>query len=256
VTASLCYARRVAGPLLVALALLGTIVAPGVASPPAVTWDDGTISATFEGVPADEALAAVARAIGVEVRGELHERSDIHARFDRVRFADVLDRLVGEQNFTITYDAAGRPRRVELLGMPEAPESSPVRGSPEGFGNLVTAHGEVSLPPVLADALGRPRADLPWVLRRSARHPDPAIAAAAVALFVRTVEAEPRLHDAFLRTDDARVTRVLRIWFGRGTEQLLGAFVAETRDPLLRTKARRLEQQLRVGPPDAGAPAT
>jgi hypothetical protein len=246
----------VAGVLVVALALLGTIVAPGLASAPTVTWDDGTVTATFDGVPADEAIAALARATGVEVRGELREHGDVHATFERARFREVLDRLVGEQNFTITYDAAGRPRRVELLGMPDASAPPLGRGSPNGFGNVVMAYGEVTLPPVLAGALGRRRADLPWVLRRSARHSDPAIAAAAVELFVRTVEAEPRLHDALLRTDDAKVTRVLRLWFGPGTGRLVGALAAETQDPLVRTKARRLEQQLRVGQPGADEPAT
>ena len=245
-----------AGILVVALALLGTIVAPGIASPPTVTWEDDTVTATFDGVPVDEAVAALARATGVEVRGELHELRDIHATFERARFPEVLDRLVGEQNFTITYDAAGRPRRVELLGMPEVSEPPAWRGSPGGFGNVVTAYGEVSLPPVLADALGRQRAHLGWVLRRSARHQDPAVAAAVIALFVRTVDAEPGLHDAFLRTDDARVTRVLRIWFGPGTERFLGTLAEETHDPLLRSKALRLEKQVRVGQPGADGPAT
>jgi hypothetical protein len=245
----------VTGVLVVALALLGTI-APGLASPPAVTWEDDTVTATFEGVPVDEAVAALARAAGVEVRGAVQEQGDIHARFERARFPEVLDRLLGEQNFTITYDAAGRPRRVELLGMPGVSEPPAWRGTPGGFGNVVTGYGEVGLPPVLANALGRQRADLGWVLRRSARHQDPAIAAAAVALFVHTVDAEPRLHDALLRTDDAKVTRVLRMWFGPGTERLLGALAEETHDPLLRSKALRLEQQLRVGQPAADGPAT
>lgn len=190
-----------AGILVVALALLGTIVAPGIASPPTVTWEDDTVTATFDGVPVDEAVAALARATGVEVRGELHELRDIHATFERARFPEVLDRLVGQQNFTITYDAAGRPRRVELLGMPEVSEPPAWRGSPGGFGNVVTAYGEVSLPPVL-------------------------------------------------------VARLLRIWFGPGTERFLGTLAEETHDALLRSKALRLEKQIRVGQPGADGPAT
>ena len=240
---------------MVALALLGTIAAPGIASPPTVTWEDDAVTATFDGVPVDEAIAALARAAGVEVRGELQEHREIRATFERARFPEVLDRLVGEQNFTITYDRAGHPRRVDLLSMPQD-EPPAARSSRDGFANLVRGYGAVSLPPVLANALGRQRAELPWVLRRSARHRDPAVAAAAIGLFVRTVEAEPALHRALLRTDDDRLTYVLRIWFGPGTEQVLGALAEETHDPLLRSKARRLEQQLRVGPPGAGAPAT
>lgn len=244
-----------AGTLLVALALFGTIAAAGMASPPpTVTWEDGRVSAKFEGVPVDEAVAALAQATGVEVRGALRERRDIHAAFDRARFLDVLNRLVGEQSFTITYDAAGQPRRIDLLGMPGEPPAA--RSAPDGFANLVRGYGAVRLPKVLADALGRQSADLPWVLRKGSRHRDPAVAAAAIALFVRTVEAEPTLHNALLRTDDGRLTHVLRIWFGPSTEQCLGALAEATHDPLLRSKARRLEQKLRVGQPGAGGPAT
>jgi hypothetical protein len=243
----------VARVLVVVLALLGA-VARGLAAPPTVTWKDGAITAVFDGVPLDEAVAALARAAGVEMRGELLEQREVHATFERVRFPEVLDRLVGEQNFTIVYDAAGQPRRVELLGMPQDPPAP--RSSPDGFANLVRGYGTVTLPPVLAGALGRQRADLPWVLRRGARHRDPAIAAAAIDLFVHTVEAEPALHTALLRTDDDRLTYVLRIWFGPATGQCLGVLADETHDPLLRSKARRLEQQLRVAEPGGDAPAT
>jgi hypothetical protein len=244
----------VTGVLVVALALLGTI-APGLASPPAVTWEDDTVTATFEGVPVDEAVAALARAAGVEVRGAVQEQGDIHARFERARFPEVLDRLLGEQNFTITYDAAGRPRRVELLGMPGVSEPPAWRGTPGGFGNVVTGYGRwacrrswptrsVGSAPIWGGAPAK-RAPPGPRHRRGGRRP------------VRPHgRRRARLHDALLRTDDAKVTRVLRMWFGPGTERLLGALAEETHDPLLRSKALRLEQQLRVGQPAADGPAT
>jgi hypothetical protein len=235
----------VTGLLVVALALLGTIVRADDASPPTVTWANGRVTAQFENVPVDEVVAALEQAAGVEFHGGVQNQRQIQARFERVPFQEVVARLLGEQNFTITYDAAGLPRRVDLLGMPQQPR--PGKASPTGFGKLVYRYGPVSLPPVLATALGVPRSDLPSVLRQGLRHRDPAVGAAAVSLFVRTVEADPALLGALLRADDSRVTRLLQIWSGLGFERLVTGLAAEADDPMLRSKARRLQQRFRDG---------
>ena len=240
---------------MVALVLLGTIVGAGGASPPAVTFVDGTVSARFEGIPLDEAIAALARETGVEFRGALLDVRDVHARFERARFRDVVDRLVGEQNFTIVYHADGRPRRVDLLGMPQPPAAP--QSSSETFASLASRYGPVSLPPALVTALGMKRGRLPAVLRRGLRHGDPAVGTAAVSLFVQTVDADPALHRAFLRADELWLASTLATWSGTGMDRLIAALAQEPRDPLVRSKARRLQEQLRANPmPGTTAPAT
>ena len=241
--------------LLVALALLGTVAANETHAEPAVTWADGVVSAEFERVPLDEAIAALARETGVEFRGELQDRREVTARFERARFRDVVDRLVGEQNFTITYDAAGNPRRVDLLGMPG--QSVTRRRGLEDFSTLIARTTEVELPPVLATALGKPRGRLPWILRRGLRHPDAAVGAAAASLFVRYVDSDQALRLAAMSTDDQQLVSQLRAWAEDGVPRVIDAFAAESRDPLLRSKAHRIQDQLRpVTPPTAASPAT
>lgn len=240
--------------LLVALALLGTVAARDAQAAPAVTWADGVVSAEFQRVPLDEAIAALARETGVEFRGELQDRREITAHFERARFRDVVDRLVGEQNFTITYDLAGNPRRVDLLSMPG--QTVAPRRILEDFSLVMARTTEVELPPVLAKALGAPRGRLPWILRRGMKHPDAAVGAAAASLFVRYVDSDQALRAAAMWTDDQRLVEQLRAWAGAGVPRVIDAFATEARDPLLRSKALRLQGELRhVTPPTPEPPA-
>jgi len=214
-----------------------------VASEPTVRWVDGTVSADFEGIPLDQAVAALSEQVGVVFRGDLRDARAIHARFERARFREVVDRLVGEQNFTITYDANGHPRRVELLSMPHQQRPTPPPAA--DFVAFVRRHDVVELPPVLATALGTPRGRLPRILRGGLRHRDPAVGSAAASLLVRQVESDPALRAAAMRMDDRDLTQLLRNWAGSGAARLAGAFAAQARDPLLRSKARRVRETLR-----------
>ena len=252
----LFYPPGVAGLLIAAIiALLGAPAAQDTPSPPLVTWANGLVSAEFDRVPADEAVAALARETKVEIRGELQDRREVTAHFEHARFRDVVDRLVGEQNFTITYDAAGNPRRVDLLSA--ASRSVAPRRILEEFSALVARRPEVDLPPVLSTALGAPRGRLPWVLRRGMHHHDPAVGTAAAAFFARFVDSDQALRAAAMSTDDERLLAQLRAWAGVGLPRVIDALAAQAIDPLLRSKARRLQDELRrATPPNPAAPAT
>ena len=242
-TPDFCYARRVSGLLIVVLALLGQTVEAS-SPPPEVTYADGKVSADFRGVPLEEAIAALAQETGVEFRGELQDRRDINVRFERARFREVVDRLLGEQNFTINYDANGRPRRVDMLSI-SRPSPTPRRPVLDGFAGLIAQYPAVELPPVLAKALGMPRGRLPLVLGSGLQHRDPAVGAAAASLFVRKVDSDSALHESFMHTEDGRLTYLLRAWAGTGLPRLVAAFASESRDPLLRSRARRLQEHAR-----------
>jgi hypothetical protein len=231
-------------------------LAAGAAEPPAVRWIDGRITADLRDVPRDEAVAALARATGVVFRGDLHDRDAVQARLRGASFREAVARVVGGQNFTIVYDAGGHPRRVDLWGMPRVPTRTPARpaSAPQGFATLVTRHPPVDLPPVLAQALGMPRSGLPWVLRGGLRHHDPAVAAAAAALFVRQVARDPSLRGAFLRADDRRLRTVLGTWAGTALAKLVHALVAQAPDPAMRHRAQRLERHLAGGTEPASPP--
>lgn len=234
--------------MLATLAALALMAAPAAPEPPppVVTWADERVTADVRGVSRAEVLAALARETGVELHGTLADDDPISLRLERARFRDAVDRVLGEQNFTITYDATGRPRRVDLWGMPRrvAPVKPRTR-RPGEFATLIGRQAPVELPPSLAAALGIARSRLPWVLRRGLRHEDPDVGTAAASLFAHRIDSDPGLHAAFLRADDQELANLLRAWGGTGAERLAGILAGQSRDPLVRAKAARVRNLLR-----------
>ena len=98
-----------------------------------ISYADGRVTAEIRFVPLDEVIALLAARAGVQFYGELRDRREVSARFQGIRFRDAVDRLLGDQNFSIAYDASGRPARVELWGMPaQPPRFVRRRGRPRG----------------------------------------------------------------------------------------------------------------------------
>jgi hypothetical protein len=99
--------------------LLGTV--PAAAADPAngspLTYARGRLSGHLVGVTRGEALATVSRATGAEIRGTVADDRTVTKRFDRAPLAQALDRLLGDQNFNLTYGPDGEPVRIHLLGV-------------------------------------------------------------------------------------------------------------------------------------------
>jgi hypothetical protein len=75
-------------------------------------------------------------------------------------------------------------------------------------------------------------------------------------LFVRYVDSDQALRAAAMWTDDQMLVKQLRAWAGAGVPRVIDAFATEARDPLLRSKALRLQGELRrVTPPTPEPPA-
>jgi hypothetical protein len=228
-----------------ALTLLAATVA--TASAQEVTYADGRVTAHFDRVPREAAIAALAEEAGAEVEGEPLEPGEVSGHFDGMRFRDALDWLLGDQNFTVSYDAAGRPRRVVLWGQPVKAVVPPVGGRGKGFAAAVTRHPRIVLPPPLAEALRTPETSLSQLLRRGARHPDPAIRDAAVALFVQTLASNREFDTALLRTDDPTLLSLIRNWAGDGAEAVFARMATHGGDPMLRSRSERLLADMRSG---------
>jgi hypothetical protein len=113
--------RRLA-VLLLMLLVTGTGVAraeDGLAIP--VRYRDDKLTLRVEKMQVADVLKEVGRKSGAEIKGEVREAREIDAEFDDVPVREALERLLGEQNFTLTYGEDGRLKMVELLGGPEAP---------------------------------------------------------------------------------------------------------------------------------------
>jgi hypothetical protein len=242
----------VIGVLALAL-LVATTAAAGPAPVPTspsaggleIAYADGRVTADVRGMPRDEVITVLGERAGVEFYGELRDHSEVSAQLEGVRFRDVVDRLVGDQNFTIIYGASGRPVRVELWGMPASSPSARVPAPARSdLGTAIAQHPPVALPPLLVAAFRSPTARLPWLLRRGLRDRDAAVRSSAAAVFVRTLNGAPRLRSAVQRTDDLTLRLMIRSWVGTEDREVLRSVSSGATDPLVRSKALRILQQL------------
>ena len=113
--------RAVAAIVLLPAAALRPSSAPAVAerSPPIVTYRSDQLSVRLEKVPLEDVLAELGRVSGAEIQGAPREPRDITAQFDDVPLPEALFRLIGDQNFMLTYGEGDRLRTIELFGGPQ-----------------------------------------------------------------------------------------------------------------------------------------
>ena len=106
---------RAGGLALLALVLTG--VPAGAATPPGVEYRDDRVTVHAEQVPRADVLAAIARATGAELRGQVIDAGDLTIVFDAVPLGDALHRVLGTQSFTVTYGEGARVRVRLVMGM-------------------------------------------------------------------------------------------------------------------------------------------
>jgi len=102
-------------------------------------------------VPLTEVVAEIARQSGAELRGQVRKPREVSAAFESQPLVPALERLLGEQNFTLRYGPDGQLRMIQLLGQPQAPVApstpagpaaaalKPTSGSPVGLAGVVAA---------------------------------------------------------------------------------------------------------------------
>lgn len=105
--------------LLVATAPLRAATDEGLSVP--VRYRDDKVSLRVDNMPVGDVLKEIGRKSGAEIKGELREPHSISGEFDEVPLREALPRLLGAQNFTLTYGEDGKLKAIELLGGPLAP---------------------------------------------------------------------------------------------------------------------------------------
>src|SRR5262249_59330676 len=132
-----------------------------------VVYRDDRLSGHVDAAPLRDVLDAVAAASGVEIRGQPVDNRPVSADLDAVPIDDALHRLLGSQNFTLSFGSGGQLKTVVLLGGPEAPAPPSDRptaaraappapaapGLPPSPSRAFTRHRPVPCPKHLPDAL-------------------------------------------------------------------------------------------------------
>lgn len=244
---------------------------------PVVTYHDDLLTVHMAKTPAADGLRTLATATGAELRGQVPSTGEISIDLDRVPLREGLGRIVGEQNFAITYRSDGRPASIELLGGPlpsvaRAPESVVPAPPAAGAQNAATwppdaktaaavatlqalldRNPSIQLPGDLAAALGTQSATLHDLVKTAATSDDRRVRARSWRLSLRTMRDDPDVWSALVTVVDAAPEGYMRDFmrnqFGPHAEEMTRVLVAHA-GPDLRSPAKVALDQLAAQPPD------
>ncbi len=118
------------GPLAVFVALVTAGGAAAGQPPGAVRYTADHLTVHARGVPLAEILSEVARQGGAKIVGEVRKPRDVSEDFEGVPLAKGLERLLGQQSFTLRYGRDGDLRAIVLLREALAPAASATLAPP------------------------------------------------------------------------------------------------------------------------------
>ncbi len=244
--------HRVAG-----LVVLGCIARATAAQEPEsrIAYRNDRLSVTVTATPLAEVLAEIQRVTGAAVGGEAVAAREVTMQFDDLALAEGLQRLLGEQNFTIRYGERGRVAAIELKGRPEEPRTPAPALTTATTGPPPTAvslprrflrHRPVPVPERLAEVLGSDTATFEQLFDAATTAEDGVVRAQAMMVTLSALERERALRRTLTRSlrgkDDTGLGPFLH---SRGALEMLEFFAAHSREPGLQKKASVRLQQLR-----------
>ncbi len=249
--------------------------APAASAPPAgpehvIKYEADKLTLHVTGRPLSDVLAEVAQHTGAELRGGVRTPHDVTVAYDEVALPEALHRLLGDQNFTLTYGEGGKLRAIELLGGPQStpppaaiasgvpPATVPMPGpvSPATFFDVMRRSQPVPVSGKLAGSLGKTTASFEELLDASLHQEDPTVRTEAIRAGLGAIDTQPELRAAVLSSvgtmDDATLGTLLRGMAGAQAEDLAQQIATGARAGELRNKAAGVLQQLRstAQPPD------
>ena len=240
-----------------ALACLAVSALAGGGEAPLVNYDDGRLAVHADRVPVAAVLAEVARVAGASLRGNAPDR-EVSADLRDVPIEDVLERLLGKDNFALVYAADGRVRTIELLA-----EGSGLPSWPQPAGGVAGPEAEET-PERQEDVLAR-RVAVTGRLAAALRNSDPTarqlinaalqqrsgrVRSEAQRRLLEAFDADPEIEDAYTRSfdtvDHPTLARMLRRMGPGHAEGFMAKLAAQARSEQLRLKAAALLELLRT----------
>ena len=173
---------------------------------------DDTLSMRLRSAPLPSVLEEIGRQSGVTIRARVLDTRTVTVAFEDVPFKQALRRLLGVQNFLLTYDGP-RPRLLEVLETPTVPPlvgtaSDHTLGSdapsntapPQSVAAVLDRGPPVALSDTLRAALGTSAMPLRQLLDTGINHVDQGIRASAMREAVAALQADPNLRAAMFGT--------------------------------------------------------
>jgi len=255
--------RLLAGRLVSGLlpALVPAVDAPlAVAAPPAtIEYADGKLTLDVTKLPVDLLLEQIASETGAELRGSAAEDREVSAHFEDVPLEQALARVLGNENFIIIYGRDGEPVELSMLGGPqEAPlpgmvppgnaaETAPSRAgltASAALYSMIARHPPIEVSGTLAAKMGRTTVRLPQLLRTVSRENDQAVRAEAMGAFMQAIESDQGILQAMGDLDDEGFVTFIRRRAGRRGAELALFMASQATNPKVRSKAATAARQL------------
>ncbi len=258
---------RGASIALVALLATAATAAAALQTGDTIRFGDDKLTVRLHGESLDDVLAEIATVTGAQLRGRAKDAKPVIAEFDAVPVSEALHRLLGDQNFTLTYGKDGKLASIRLHGGPAAPPGPtgavppppPPPGAPPGPASpgavigLLDEHAPLPISGRLAEILGTTSATFRQLFEVAARNDESPMRTEAVRVMLNALEAEPDLRtqvvNAVKSVDDATMGTLVRGAAGDRAEELLMHVSALARGSELRVKASTVLQQLRTQTP-------
>jgi hypothetical protein len=261
------------GPSARSLALALVVVAGTAFGGVRLEYRDDRLSGQIEEASPRDVLEAVGAATGAEVRGTPIETRPLSIELDAVPLDDALHRLLGSQNFTLSYGRDGRPKSLVLLGGPEVapppserPTAAGVAVAPSGptgpafpltLSRALLKSRPVPVSEPLAEVLGTDRATVPQLLEMATTDDDGVRRAQATQAVLSAFERQSRLRRSFLRTlrdlDSPSLAAIVNGENGPRFVSVIEYLAAHSREQALQKKASVILEQLQ--PSGGAAPA-
>jgi len=99
------------------------------------------MSVDLQGVPLADVIDELGRQSGAAIRGNVCRSRELSLTFDEVPLPQALERVLGEQNFTLRYGSGGQLEAVDLLGEPGPLLSTPAATSETGSAASLQSRG-------------------------------------------------------------------------------------------------------------------
>lgn len=171
-----------------------------------IRYAENALSMRVNDMPLADVLHEIGRQSGMTVKGTVPDGRAVTVAFEDIPFQQALRRLLGVQNFLLTYDGR-RPSVLEVLAAPDTPpavvaareEKPPARdgvAAAQSIATLLDAHAAVALSDGDAAALGARAMPLRRLLDTGVNHVDKDVRVTAIRAAVDALQSDPTLRAA------------------------------------------------------------
>ncbi len=230
-----------------------------------IEYQKDVLTVKLDNVPLTEVLAEVGKQSGAEIRGDVLQPRDLTLQLDKVPLKEALERLLGEQNFTLTYADDGALRAIQLKGGREA---APDKNKPKpGVKYTAFPGDEGETPPLwravygvfddrgtvpvdgkLSMVVGGDAARWDVLANTAIGSEDPGVRREAVEAGMEAFEKDPDLEKAFAEAtsgaSDADLAAFARATTFDRAEDLVRNIRNATQDPAIRERANAVLREL------------